>query len=487
MGGVSAVTGFTWNGPDGALLGGEHGGTLGTVAQREARQAELDAIDERGFLYAPTAEHGALWSGRGRDGALLGLGPPTADDLLGRTDGFALVVEPVPTPGESPRNRLYTETGTEPDANGALDSISMPLEANAISGAQVNLAAEPDLFRLPLGDAVLGYAGDRLFSGRVEPVEASSGDETATIELLGPLSRLDSGGVEVSYGGMTVRDALRDFYATVVNPRTGGRVRGIVETPRFGEHTTEIPSDAPVEASGTPLAVLDELHAEGGLTYGVEHGARGDARIESFRPASATPRARTWEPNRESVTPKLDPGGYATDVVVHGARNEARARRYRGEASVSDAEARAVTGGERITYQPEPDDELESDGRCQQRAETLLAERRASYQISGSVDAPPAPVQPGRVYRVPSMDKAAPDALTPVSLVLQKADYSFGRGEAAMSLSFESEQGIAGLLRRARRARRAWATPSIDLGMGGGTETTVYPAQYPRQYPTGGD
>ena len=480
------MTGFTFGGTDGAILASsEYGATFGTVTQLEAEQARLDSIVSRGFAFAPTdGAEGALWSGRGETGALFGLGPPSADDLLAATDGFALVVDPVPPPGQSPRQRLFTETGSEPEAAGALDAISMPLEANAISGARIQLAAEPDLYRLPLGDAVLGVDGRRLFSGRVEPVEASSGDESATLELLGPLSRLDSGGVEVSYGGMAVRDALRDFYASEVAPRTNNRVRGIVETPRFGEHEVHIPADDPLEASGTPKAVLDTLHAEGGLTYSVEHGARGDARIESFQPGASAPRDRAWVPNREGVTPKLDPGGYATDVVVEGARDEAQAQRYHGEASVSDAEARAVTGGERVTYRPQPDDELTSDQRCEQRAETLLAERRASYQMSGSVDAPPAPVQPGRVYRVPSMDKAAPDALTPVSLVLRKAEYSFGRGERAMTLAFESEQGIAGLLRRASGGgASAWAASTMSVGRSDDPATDVYPAQYPRQYP----
>lgn len=481
------MTGFTFGGGGGATLGGEDGGTIGTVAQREAVQARLASIDERGFTYGGDGEDGAAYGGR--HGALYGLGPPNADELLGMADGFALVVEPVPPAGQSPRNRFYTESGSEARADGTLDSISMTLEANTTSGARITLAATPDLYRLPLGDAVLGYAGERLFSGRVEPVEATSSGESATIELLGPLSRLDTGGVSVSYSGITHREALRQFYADEVAPRTDNRVRGVVETPRRDEQTAVIPTDSPLEASGTPLAVLDELHGAAGLTYIVAHGTRGDARVMSFRPGSTTPRNRTWEPNRDSITPKLDPAGYATDVVVLGARDPARAQRYRGTASVSDREARAITGGERITYQPEPDDSLTSDAACENRAATLLAERRASYNMTGSVDAPPAPVQPGRVYRVPSMDKAAPDALTPVSLPLQKAEYSFARGEATMSLSFESEQGIAGLLRRADRNARAtgaaWAAPGLD--MADGTTAWAYPTQYPHQYPTGGD
>lgn len=382
----------------------------------------------------------------------------TPGQLLAGVDGWGLVVEPVPEPGHTDTRLLFTPTGSERAADGALLSIQSTIEALAVDSLQVEFAAEPRLFRFAHGRFAFGFDGERLLSGRFEAPDADSGSQQATITGFGALDQLRSGGVDVSYAGMPAWQALRQFYDEEVIPRTDGQIRGVVVPPNpvEGQREAMIPPDDPLELSGAPMEALAELHGFGGYVWSVDYDDRGyGCEVESFLPGTQL-RDALWTVEQGGHAPTLDIGDYHADVIVHGAAkpgvgeaNTQDADRYRGEASVSEMEAQTITGGDRLIFETTKDG-LESDAACRTWARSKLDELRGSYGISGDLDVVwgvAGDLTPGHTYRVPEFDSVAPPALSPAVLPLRSIEYSYAAGEADVSLSFGPiDDGLIGTL-----------------------------------------
>ncbi|EMA42653.1 hypothetical protein [Halococcus saccharolyticus] len=475
-------TGVTFGGAMGATYGGATGSVYGGT------ETEITPTPARGATFSGPA--GATYGGV--TGALYST-EKSADQLLAATDSWGLVVEPTPAPGTTSDRLLFTTTGSERDADGALLSFSATDEALAASSIQVEFAAEPRLFRFAESNWVLGFDGDRVLSGQFEAPDADTGSQQAQITGFGPLQRLKSGGVEASYQGIAAWRAIREFAAEHITPRTDGEIRVVVVPPEpvRGERVARIPADAPLEVSGTPLSAFAELCGYAGMVWSVDYSERGPGvLVEVFLPGTQVREAR-WTAEQGGVSPQLDTGDYHTDVVVHGADYPAQARRYRGEASAPGMEARAITGGERKVFEVTKPG-LASDAACREFAISKLDELRGSYQISGDIDALPGIVGdlvPGHTHRVSEFDTAAPEPLSPVVLPLRSVEYSYAAGEANRTLSFGAlDDGVIGtLLSRddPPLALRGLARlgDGTEFGDGASNSRDAYSSQYPNAYP----
>lgn len=440
--------GATYGGPGGFTYGGATGTTYaGTVGDQRPAQ------EPRGFTYGGSA--GATYGGR--SGALYGV-TETPDGLLAATDSWGLVVAPVPEIGHTDELLLFTSTGSEPEADGSLLGFSATIETLAAASLSVEFAAGPRLFRFAQAEWVLGFGGERVLNGRFEAPDADTGSQQASIQGFGPLQRLKSGGVDVSYAGMPAWQAIEQFASDEITPRTGGDIRVVVVAPNpgQGEREAQIPADAPIALTGTPLSAFAELCGYAGMVWSVDYTQPGPGvLVEVFLPGTQL-RPSRWTAAQGGASPQLDTGDYHTDVVIHGASLPGVGEvdiqdqdRYYGEASAPEMEVRAITGGERRVFETVKDS-LESDAACREFARSKLDELRGTYQLSGDLDVLPGiagALGPGHVYRVPEFDSAAPAALTPAALPLRSVEYSYARGETSRTLSFgKLDESVVGTL-----------------------------------------
>ena len=423
----------------------------------------------------------------------------SADQLLAATDSWGLVVDPVPEPSHTSQHRLYTASGDESEADGAIIEFEAVDEALAAASLDVTLPAEEWHFGLGFAEFVLGYNGQRRLSGEFSAPDGDTGNQTVKLSGLGALARLKDTSESVSYGGMAAWRALREFASEYVTPGTDGDIRVVVVPPEpvRGEREAMIPADAPLELEGTLLEILSELHGYAGMVWSVDYSERGPGvRVESFVPGSQLREAR-WE--TFDVDPQLDTGDYATDVIVEGAtkpglgeENAEDQLRFRGTASASDMEVAAITGGDREVYEPPPKDSLESDPACREFARSKLDELRGTYQISADLDVGPSvfgSLVPGHVYRVPELDSIAPGPLSPVALPLRSVTDSFAAGTAERTLSFgpaDDDPVFGTLLARDDPPLTLRGLARLDgdaFDIGPGTERDAWSAGYPHEYP----
>lgn len=414
-----AAGGFTYGGENGAQLTGSH--------------EPVEPVKPRGFGYGGVV--GGLYApGAGDVGGTYGISSKSIDGLLADSDGWALILERAD--GE---RRAFSASE---DPHNDLISLSITLEVNNLSDWRVELPPDPALYEWSFARAVIGYNGERIFHGIVLP---ASGDHGGSVELggFGSLWHATHGSIDVSYSGIRAWQAINDCWQRTADV-SDGEIRGYAIRPP-PEHETYIPGgEDAIEVSGTPLSCLKELHSFAGMAFTLDHGDEAAVAI-SFTPGE---QHRTLNWRAEDYSVDVDPTGYYNKVTVTGAKAPPAypRERFRGAAKASDMEIREVTNGNIIEY-PMTVPEAGSPGACEARAESKLAELRANYSVTGSVDILPARATPGFVYRVPEFDKAAPEVFAPVELPLQSVEHSFGVGEASTSLSFETPEGVVGAIR----------------------------------------
>lgn len=414
-------------------------------------------VRERGVGYGRPV--GARYGTRAWGGSY-GSGPASVDDILARTDGWALIAE-------REDGERYIASAAESPTHDII-SLSLTYEVNNLSDWRVTVPPDPALYDFSFADVVIGFDGERLFHGQLLPV---SGSSSGAIEIggFGPLWYATHGNIEVTYAGMPVWQAVNDAWERIAD-LTDSRVRGYALRPPPGREVWL--SEEGQDFSGTPLAVLKELHGIGGLAFTLDHTDPAAVGV-SFAPGAER---RTAEWRAADYTVELDPTGYHNRVTVIGAKasDAYQFDRWRGTARVTDAELTAVTNGEWIDYWAEKP-ELQSPAACEQRAESILNDLRSEFSITGDLTITPARATPGFVYRVEEFERAAPDPFVPVELPLQSVEHSFAQGDASTTLNFKTVEGVVGAIRD--RIQPDAASTDIswqDLGFSNGGEIHVW-------------
>jgi hypothetical protein len=446
----------------------------GRFVGHKSPRAESDRREA--VRFAPTTEGGTFGPHPG-SGLFAPTGRESIDSLL-QGSGFAAALE------RPDGKRLVL--GDEDHPASGLKSLSIVTEVNNLSDFQITTPASPKAYDFRFADAVIAYNGDRLFHGEVWPAQGDSGSQEVALGGFGPLKRLTEGHVEFrpadavpdsmtgTAGPVAGDDAIDAFWQRVSN-FTDGHVRGTVLAPPAGE----IPHLPPEKTySGTYLGVLKDIHADAGLIFTLDH-AETPPFCFSFVPST---QAADLEWQAKDYSPTVDPAGYANRIVVRGAQKPNDDGRYRAVVMASEREIEAVAFGRVITHRPPPDDSLGSEAACREHAGVLLDNARSEFDVTGSVQTTPLRATAGYVYRVPEFEKAAPDIFGAVELPLQSVDYSYGPGEASVSLAFETADGVLAEIRErvgAGPAAHGDGTAMVGDADGDGRISSTYPHTYP--------
>lgn len=397
-------------------------------------------------------------------------GPATVGELLD-VPGFALVVK---SGGE--RERYAAVDG----ASEGLTTLDVTMEANALASWSATLPADRELFNWAFADVVIGHDGERIFHGQLLPAKGSRSDNEVTVSGHGRLFQLTSGGIRFEVQNEAGWEAITRFWE-FISEWADGQIRGYaVEPPPGTEHRI---GDEPMSFEGTPMSVAKELHGQFNYLFVLDHTSR-TASVESFRPPTQA-RPATWTATGHDVT--LDPTSYHNHVVIRGAKKPDASGRYVGEAIAPEEEIQALTNGELITAKPKPDPELDSSQAVQSRAQSLLAELRGQYSITGSVEATPVGVLPGYLYQVPQFNSVVPEVARPVRVPLQTVTHTLVGGPTT-SLDFSGPDGLVQAIRRSQNP--ALAPENIARrqpglfgdGTDGDGNVPVYNSTYPHPY-----
>jgi|GEM_PF-2779629 len=180
------------------------------------------------------------------------------------------------------------------------------------------------------------------------------------------------------------------------------------------------------------LKNLQKLHDYGDHTFVPKHD-EDELKAESFRAGTKSATASWTTTNRRRT---IDYTDYANKITVKG---ETQASGARVEATVSyDAEINSVGEVHRTVIDPT----LGSHQECVSRARSLLEERVASKEVTGSIQVFPTLVDPGYVYSVSEWG---------VDVELEQVTYSVSGESARGTLSFDVEDDVADLLAGLRR------------------------------------
>ena len=436
----------------GYQLGGEDGTTEGrppipgrrTGPATPARPGQLGVkpSDVASFAYQLGGEYGA------NEGV-----PPAPARALFADKGVSVVVES--QTGE------IRATDTVDRRYGAT-SVDVTLEANAVADYEAVVPYAPAMERWGFGTVHVGYAGERIFRGRLEGVRADREAGETTLSGPGPLGVMRGGDVSITFQVGTgagevefVDEAIELFLDRHAPPA----LRHRVTTPP-DDKRTELPDadDGDREFEGSVLKVFAELVARGGMAWTVDHSRR-DPFLEVFYPGVYSQRPAPWR--TLSIDRELDLSGYANEIRVYGAlKEDGSGERY--YAGVRDREEiRDVTNGEpevrRIT---QPD--LTTDAQCRARALTELEAAVGERTLSASASTTSAlvSVPPGYYYRLEELEGEGITDEGSVYLPLTTTSYTEAGGEAKTELGFEDSDQVRETLRKAAR-QASEAEPSL--------------------------
>jgi hypothetical protein len=317
-------------------------------------------------------------------------------------------------PTSTYRARLTAPDGRRTDLT-AIESLSLVREVSAVSDIEVTIPRGPDLAAYRFANLDLFYGNDLLFQALVERLPGPGTDAQATLAGRGIGRQLARGEISVAFDGATDHEAIAETWA-----KTAFRAR--VTPP-------DNPGTVTLEATDTPVSILQKLHTQAGMAFVVRHDEPGRV-AESFVPDENV-RSASWQ--RVDDDSELDLRDYGNKIIVKGKTADDGTR---PRATATDS-AEVDLAGREIEW-PIEDPELTTTAACQERADTELAERTAEDSLSGTIDIVPTRLDPGYHYRIPAWD----DAELPVTSV----EYDIARGEAGCRLTVNGPSGIADYL-----------------------------------------
>jgi hypothetical protein len=343
-------------------------------------------------------------------------------------------------------------TETADRAFGATET-DVTLEANAVADYEIVVPYAPLYERWGFGTVHVGYAGERIFRGRLEGVATDREAGETTLSGPGPLGTMRGGDVSITFQVGTgagevefVDEAVELFLDRHAPPALRHRVTTPPDDKRTGLPDAD---DGDREFEGSVLKVFAELVARGGMAWTVDHSRR-DPCLEVFNPGIHSQRPAPWR--RLSIDRELDLSGYANEIRVYGAlKGDGSGERYYADARAAE-EIRDVTDGEpevrRIT---QPD--LTTDAQCRARALTELEAAVGERTLSASASTTPAlvSVPPGYYYRLEELEGEGITDEGPAYLPLTATSYTESAGEATTELSFEDSDAVRETLRKAAR------------------------------------
>jgi hypothetical protein len=343
-------------------------------------------------------------------------------------------------------------TETADRAFGATET-DIALEANAVADYQVVVPYAPLYERWGFGTVHVGYAGERIFRGRLEGVATDREAGETTLSGPGPLGAMRGGDVSIAFQVGTgvgevefVDEAIELFLDRHAPPALRHRVTTPPEDKR-----TELPDagDGDREFEGSVLKVFAELVARGGMAWTVEHSRR-DPFLEVFYPGIHSQRPAPWR--RLSIDRELDLSGYANEIRVYGGfKGNRSGERYYADAWDGEEIWKVTNGQPAIRRITQPD--YTSDAQCRRRAETELEAAVGERTLSASASTTPAlvSVPPGYYYRLEPLEGEGITDEGAAFLPLTKTSYTESAGEASTELSFEDSDAVRETLRKAAR------------------------------------
>ena len=317
-------------------------------------------------------------------------------------------------PTDAYRARLTAPDGRRTDLT-AIESLSLVREASAVSDIELTVPRGPDLSTYRFANLDLFYGNDLLFQAVVERLPGPGTDAQATLAGRGIGRQLARGEISVAFDGATDHEAIATTWE-----KTAFRAR--ITPPNN-------PGTVTLEATDTPLSILQKLHTQAGMAFVIRHNEPGRV-AESFVP-SENVRSPSWQ--RVTDDSELDLRDYANKVIVEGKLADDGTR---PRATATDSAEVTLAGREVIWRITDP--ELTTTAACQARADTELAERTAEDSLSGTIDIVPMRLDPGYYYQIPAWDGA--------QLPITSVGYDIARGDAGCTLTVNAPSGIADYL-----------------------------------------